>query len=323
MSAEVSQLPMTEQESEISIHRSDKITNPQSHRVAIVLVNWNNTADTVACIESLSRLNYQDAQIVVVENHSRAEESRALRSRCTDEVILRQKRNLGFAGGCNAGIRWALQNGFDYIWLLNNDAVVAPESLRELVGAMESDPRIGVVGGVMYYWSDPERIQTAGGFMDPETTRGGMLGLNELDAGQFCGIRDVDYVSGGMLLVRSAAITQVGLLDERFFMYYEDTDWGVRMRERGWRVVTTSAAKCWHKDKASAGSKKTYFIQHGYFMFLYKNSPHHLPRALRLYACHYLRPHLARREWRLAWADAMVYWKFLARLAFVRANLQP
>jgi GT2 family glycosyltransferase len=159
--------------------------------------------------------------------------------------------------------------------------------------------------------------------MDPESTRGEMLGLNELDAGQFRGIRDVDYVSGGMLLVRSAAITQVGLLDERFFLYYEDTDWGVRMRERGWRVITAASAKCWHKNKDSAGSKKPYLIQHGYFMFLYKNSPHQLPRALRLYARHYLRPHLARHEWRLAWADAKVYWKFLARLAFVRANLQP
>jgi len=323
MSAELSQLPMTEQGMETSIQRSDQTANSQSHRVAIVLVNWNNTEDTLACIASLSKLNYQDSQIVVVENHSRPEEYCALRSRCTDEIILRQKRNLGFAGGCNVGIRWALQNGFDYVWLLNSDAVVAPESLPELVGAMESDPRIGIVGGVMYYWSDPERIQMAGGFMDPESTRGEMLGLNELDAGQFRGIRDVDYVSGGMLLVRSAAVTQVGLLDERFFLYYEDTDWGVRMRERGWRVVTASGAKCWHKNKDSAGNKKPYFIQHGYFMFLYKNSPHHLPRALRLYARHYLRPHLARREWRLAWADAKVYWKFLARLAFVRANLQP
>jgi GT2 family glycosyltransferase len=323
MPAELFQLPMTERGMETSIQRSDKRSGPQSHRVAIVLVNWNNTEDTLACIESLSQLNYQDSQVVVVENHSRPEESDALRSRCTNEIILGQKRNLGFAGGCNVGIRWALQNGFDYVWLLNSDAVVAPESLRELVGAMESDPRIGVVGGVVYYWSDPERIQMAGGFMDPETTRGGMLGQNELDEGQFRGIKDVDYVSGAMLLVRSAAISQVGLLDERFFMYYEDTDWGVRMRKGDWRVVTTAAAKCWHKDKASAGSKKPYFIQHGYFMFLYKNSPHHLPRALRLYARHYLRPHLARREWQLAWADAKVYWKFLARLAFVRANLHP
>jgi GT2 family glycosyltransferase len=221
------------------------------------------------------------------------------------------------------GIRWALQNGFNYVWLLNSDMVVAPESLPELVGAMENDPRIGIVGGVMYYSNDPERIQTAGGFVDTETARGGMAGLNELDAGQFSGIRDVDYVSGGMLLVRSAAIKQVGLLDERFFMYYEDTDWGVRMRERGWRVVTVPSAKVWHKDKASAGKKKPYFLQQGYFLFLYKNFRQHLPHALRLYARHYLRPHLERREWKLVWADLRVYWRFLARLAFVRANLQP
>jgi len=323
MSAERSQLSMTEQPIEPAMLRSLAPATQDSHRVAIVLVNWNNTGDTLACIESLSRLTYHDSQVVIVDNNSGPDQFGALRSRCSNEIILRQKRNLGFAGGCNVGIRWALQNGFDYVWLLNSDAVVAAESLSELVGAMESDPGIGIVGGVMYYWSDPQRIQMAGGFVNPESRRGEMFGLNELDAGQFRGITDVDYVTGGMLLVRSEAIKQVGLLDERFFLYYEDTDWGVRMRDRGWRVVTAADAKCWHKNKDSAGSKKPYFLQHGYFMFLYKNSRHHLPLALRLYARHYLRPHLARGEWGLAWADAKVYGKFLTRLAFVRANLQP
>jgi GT2 family glycosyltransferase len=323
MSAERSQLTLTEPGMESSVQRSLAAATHQTHRVAIVLVNWNNSDDTLACIESLNRLNYEDSQVVVVDNYSGPDQFGALRSRCSNEIILRQKRNLGFAGGCNVGIRWALQNGFDYVWLLNSDAVVASESLSKLVDAMESDPRIGIVGGVMYYWSDPQRIQMAGGFMNPLSARGEMLGLNELDAGQFRGIKDVDYVSGGMLLVRSEAIKQVGLLDERFFLYYEDTDWGVRMRDRGWRVVTAAEAKLWHKNRDSAGTKKPYFLQHGYFMFLYKNSRHHLPQALRLYARHYLRPHLAHGEWGLAWADVKVYWKFLARLAFVRANLQP
>src|SRR5258708_15204790 len=161
-----------------------------------------------------------------------------------------------------------------------------------------------MVGGIMYYWNEPERIQIAGGIIDPETGRGGVLGLDQFDRGQFSGIRDTDYVCGGTLLVRSAAIRAVGLLDERFFMYYEDTDWGLRMRQRGWRVVSNSAAKVWHKARASAGKKQPYFIQHGYFLFLYKNFPHHLPHALRLYARHHLRPNLESHEWRLAWADA-------------------
>ena len=292
-------------------------------RVAIVLLNWNNTEDTLACIESLGKLSYQDFQIVVVDNGSKASEYTALKAGCTDEVILRQKQNLGFAGGCNVGMLWALQNGFEYVWLLNNDTVVPPESLHELVQAMRTDPGIGIAGGFMYYYHDPQRIHMAGGFIDSKSRRGGMVGVDELDIGQFEGVRDVDYVSGGMSLVRSDAIRTVGLLDERFFIYYEDTDWGVRMRKEGWRVVSTSAAKAFHKDKASSGKKKPYFIQHGYFMFLYKNFPRDLPQALRLYARHYVRPHLERREWGLAWADAKVYWKFLVRLAFVRANIQP
>jgi len=300
-----------------------KVISSAMPSVAIVLLNWNSTDDTLACIESIRKLTYENCQVVVIDNASRSTEYHALRSGCADELILRQKRNLGFAGGCNAGIRWALENGFEYVWLLNNDTVVAPESLAELVRAMQSDPRIGIVGGIIYYWNDPERIQTAGGFIDPETGRGGMLGVNELDAGQFRDDFDVEYASGGMSLVRVGAIREVGLLDERFFMYYEDTDWGLRMRARDWRVITASSAKTWHKDKATAGNRKPYFIEHGYFMFLYKNSRHNLPHALRLYARHYVRPHLERHQWRLAWADAQVYLKFVSRLALVRPNLQP
>src|SRR5712692_9832725 len=127
-------------------------------RVAIVLLNWNSTEDTLACIESIRKLTYENSQVVVIDNASRQAEYHALRSGCTDELILRQKRNLGFARGCNDGIRWALQNGFEYVWLLNNDTVVDPKSLAELVRAMQSDPRIGIVGGIIYYWNDPERI---------------------------------------------------------------------------------------------------------------------------------------------------------------------
>src|SRR5438094_8548169 len=110
-----------------------------------------------------------------------------------------------------------------------------------------------------------------------------------------------------MLLVRSEAVRKVGLLDERFFMYYEDTDWGNRMRERVWRVVATAAVRVWHKDKASAGAKKPYFLQNGYFMFLYKNFPDRLPRAMCMYARHYLRHHMESRQCRLAMAEAKVY----------------
>jgi len=293
-----------------------------SRTVAVVLINWNNTNDTLACLDSVSGVKYSNFRIVIVDNHSRGSEYEKLKSGSENAVILRQSRNRGFSGGCNAGIRWALRNGFQYVWLLNADTVVDPNSLGELVRAIESDPRIGIAGGVIYSWSDPNRIQTVGGFIDPETQRGRMMDLDQVDP-ERCGLQDVDYVSGAMLLVRKEAVRNVGLLDERFFMYYEDTDWGIRMRERGWRVVATSAARVWHKDRASAGQKKPYFLEHGYFMFLYKNFPHHLPRAMRLYARHHLRPHMERRQWRLAWADAKVYLNLLSRLAFVKANTHP
>lgn len=298
-------------------------TTNRKSRIAIVLLNWNNTADTLSCIESLRKLTFQGFQVIIVDNNSESSEFAKLKAGSADELILRQKRNLGFAGGCNNGIRWALRNGFEYVWLLNNDNVVEPESLARLADAMDSDPDIGIAGGIMYGTQDVSRIQMAGGVIDPNTGRGQMLGHGEIDSGQFSRTFDVDFVSGGMLLARAKAICEVGLLDERFFMYYEDTDWGLRMRAHNWRVVSVGTARAWHKDRASAGARKPYYLQHGYFLFLYKNFRRSLPHAMRLYARHYVRPHLDRRQWRLAWADAQVYLKFISRLTLVRPNLQP
>lgn len=288
-----------------------------------MLLNWNTSKETLECLSSLRKLAYRNFEVVVVDNASRPADFNQLASVSDQVTILRQKRNLGFARGCNAGIRWALHKRFAYIWLLNTDTTVDAESLSRLVQAMETDGRIGIAGGVMYYAHKRDRLQTAGGFIDSQTGRGEMLGGDEIDRGQYQGTFDVEYVSGGMLLARAAAIAGVGLLDERFFMYYEDTDWGLRMRAGNWRVVTVANAKAWHKDKATAGNRKPYLLQHGYLMFLYKNFRRSLPEACRLYARHHLRPHLERGQWRLAWADALVYLRFLSRLAFVRPNLQP
>jgi GT2 family glycosyltransferase len=292
-------------------------------RVAVVLLNWNNTEDTLECVSSLRLLNYPAYECVIVDNGSKKESLDMLLASAGPATILRNKRNLGFARGCNVGIRWALKQGFDYVWLLNSDTTVDADCLTELISIAEQDPKIGIVGSILYFSSEPTIIQSAGGLIDSATGRGTMLGLGEEDTGQYESVRDVDYVSGGVLMIKSRTIEDVGLLDGRFFMYYEDTDWGIRTKSEGWRVVVAPKAKIWHKDKASAGEKKPYFVQLGYFLFLYKNFPHLLPHALRLYARHYLRPHLERGQWRLAWSDMKVYLLFLSRLTLVRANLQP
>ena len=178
------------------------------HSVAVVLLNWNNTCDTLACVDSARGVKHSNFTIVIVDNHSRPAEHEKLKSESEGAVILRQSRNRGFSGGCNAGIRWALRHGFQYVWLLNADTVVDPNSLAELVRAIESDPRIAIAGGVIYSSANPDQIQMAGGFIDPKTQRGEMLVPDQI-ASEDCGIRDVDYVSGAMLLVRSEAVRKL------------------------------------------------------------------------------------------------------------------
>src|SRR5438046_9242491 len=112
---------------------------PQSNQtVALMLLNWNNTHDTLACVHSVRCVKHSNFTIVIVDNHSRPAEYEKLKSESEGAVILRQSRNRGFSGGCNAGIRWALRHGFQYVWLLNADTVVDPNSLAVLFSEVTS-----------------------------------------------------------------------------------------------------------------------------------------------------------------------------------------
>lgn len=220
-------------------------------RVAIVLLNWNQEDLTLACLRSLRALDYPDFRVILVDNGSRPGSLDAIEAGFPEATLIRHERNLGFTGGNNAGIRRALAEGADYVMLLNNDTEVAPDMLHLLVDFAASDPRIGVVGPLIYYYDDPQRIWSAGGAVDPHTAASVSLGEGELDDGRRIPCR-VDYVSGCALLIKRAVVEQIGLLDERFFIYYEEADWCARAREAGYQVWLVPQAKVWHKISLQA-----------------------------------------------------------------------
>jgi GT2 family glycosyltransferase len=217
-------------------------------RVVIIVLNWNGLADTLKCLESLVCLDYPDYKVVVVDNGSTDGSPAHIRERFPDVALIENGENLGFAGGNNVGLRWALGQGADYVLLLNNDTEVAKDSLSLLVKAAEADQRIGVAGPTVCYYDRPPIIWSAGGGIDWRRGKTWMMGLNEPDIGQFGeDPREVDFVTGCVLLVRARAVEEVGELDERFFMYYEDTEWCVRIARAGYCIVHVPRAKVWHK----------------------------------------------------------------------------
>jgi len=241
-------------------------------RVTIIVLNWNGLADTLECLGSLSRLDYPAYEVIVVDNGSTDGSPAAIRERFPDVELIENGKNRGFTGGNNVGLRRALEQGTDYALLLNNDTEVAPDFLQLLVQAADADPRVGIGGPTIYYFDQPRTVWSAGGGIDWRRGKTRMLGLNELDAGQFGEEpREVDFVTGCALLVKRAVMEQAGLLDERFFAYYEETEWCVRARHAGFSIVHVPKAKVWHKiplDGRDSSPLVHYYMTRNRLLFL-------------------------------------------------------
>lgn len=217
-------------------------------KVAIILVNWNGYEDTLACLESLQQLDYPAYTVIVVDNGSNDDSVDRIRASYPDVVLIETGKNLGFVGGNNIGLKHPQATTADYALLLNNDTEVSADFLSLLVEAAEADPEIGIVGPTIYYFDEPQKIWSAGGIIDWQKGVTSMANLNETDEGQLGTTpRPMDFVTGCALLIKNKVMKQVGLLDPRFFAYYEETEWCVRVNQVGFKILHIPPSKIWHK----------------------------------------------------------------------------
>jgi len=166
-------------------------------------------------------------------------------------ILIQTGANLGYAGGNNVGIRYALKHKAEYVWLLNNDTVVDKVSLGALVSTAIRDSKVGAVGSVLYYFDEPCCIQVWGG---GKVNR--WLGISRHWV-RPTPRQKIDYIVGASMLLSSAALKKVGLLDEAYFMYWEDTDLSFRLRRAGYRLDVAVEVKIWHKESATLGKKSS------------------------------------------------------------------
>ena len=242
-------------------------------KVFIIILNWNGYQDTVECLQSVRRLTYPSCKVIVVDNGSSDGSVAKLKEEFKEVFYIENKENLGFATGNNVGISYALENGADYILLLNNDTVVERYFLDALARVAESDERIGIVGPKIYAgMPESSVLWGAGGEIDWGHGRTYHTGYHETDHGQWDKIRDVDYVSGCAMLIKRKVLEDVGLLDERYFLYYEETDFCMRANRTGFRVVYVPDAKIWHKAFATTGGENgpvyTYYMTRNRLLFM-------------------------------------------------------
>jgi GT2 family glycosyltransferase/glycosyltransferase involved in cell wall biosynthesis len=223
--------------------------------VVTVVVTFNGLDDTTACLESLLASDYPSQRIVVVDNGSSGEAA-AIDARYGDAVTtIVSPANRGYGAGANLGIRWGLDHGCDYVWVLNNDALVRPDSLRRLVEGVEADPSIGLGSPQITAPEGPEApggIWFAGGEMD---LRRGYTrhGVEPLDAE--AGAVDSEFLTGCALLIRAETLREIGAFWERLFLYWEDTDLVLRAREARWRAVVVPNAWVHHAIHGASTEK--------------------------------------------------------------------
>jgi len=235
--------------------------------VFVVILNWNRCPDTLACLASLAESTYHNFAAVVVDQASSDDSEATIRHSFPTVTVLQTGANLGFARGMNAGIRHALSAAADYVFLLNNDTIVAPTLLERLLA--HAAPGLGMLAPAIFYADQPHSIWSTGGGIHPlllEMTgdhgRGQPLPAIPLARA---------FLSGCALLIPRQTLTRVGLFDARFFMYYEDLDLCLRVQQAGYRLLLVPDAHVWHRVSQSSGGANS------------PNERYHMARSSAIY----------------------------------------
>lgn len=215
--------------------------------VSIVLLNYNGYNDTIECIKSLKNITYNNYKIVIVDNNSTDNSEIEIKKfiKNDDKIqFIQADKNLGFSGGNNIGIRYALENNADYICLLNNDTIVETNFLSELVNSMEKDNKIGVAAGKIMYFEDKDIIWSAGGFISEIKSLGEHYGIDTKDSKKFDDTIEVSFLTGCLQLIRKEVFEEIGMYDDRYFLYMEDVDFCKRATRKGYKLMYIPQSKC-------------------------------------------------------------------------------
>ena len=217
-------------------------------KVAIIILNFKVKEDTCRCIESVQNSDYKNLQIIVVNNSFDDELEEEIKN-FKDVLFIQNKENLGFTGGNNVGVKYALLSGADYIFILNPDTLIDKDCISALIKTVN----VGDILGPKIYFANSKKIWYAGGILDKLNVIGKHRGVDEIDKAQYENTEETDYVSGAAMFVKRKVFDSVGLFDEKYFLYYEDADLSERVKNAGYKIIYAPAAIIWHKNAGSAG----------------------------------------------------------------------
>lgn len=222
--------------------------------VAIILVNWNSYDFSVNCINSLKKCNYNNFKIILVDNGSNDFSIDKLYSKFKDIHFIKNKTNLGFTGANNIGILHALEENFDYIMLLNNDTEVKENFLKNLVHRYENESSLGAIQPLIFQMNNQKKIWNAGGKFLRSIGLPLVVGKDQIPNKFVLNKKYTDWISGCCIMLKSKIISDVGLLDNSFFAYFEDVDWSLRIKLAGYPLGIETTSIIYHYESGSSKS---------------------------------------------------------------------
>lgn len=240
--------------------------------VLISILNWNGGAATLECLSSVFKMDYGNYQVLVIDNASTDDSLVRIESEYPQVKIVRHARNQGFAGGQNRGMQYAIDGGFDYVWVLNNDTAVNADSLAGLVGRLDVNEQVAAVSPLIATAGNGEWLQFCGCHIDWEQhqfkafhTPEESLAFQKDNPALIC-------LWGTAVLLRTSVLRQVGLFDEKFFAYYEDMDISVRISAAGFRNEIITTTRVFHAGIPDATARPLhylyYMVRNGYFFWM-------------------------------------------------------
>lgn len=242
-------------------------------RVAVVILNFKVRELTLKCLESVLKSSFKNLLIIVIDNNSKDGLELEL-PKLKAVHFIQTGTNLGYTGGNNVGIKYALKQGCDFIFVLNPDTTVEPQRISYLIKAFDN-PSVGAVSPKILF-AGTKKIWYAGGIFDKANVIGSHRGVDKQDQDQYNEAEETDYVTGAALFIRSDVLERVGLFDERYFLYYEDADLSFRIKRAGFKCWYEPRAILYHKNAQSTGlgsPLQDYYITRNRMLFAFKFLP--------------------------------------------------
>ncbi|HAA64159.1 MAG TPA: glycosyltransferase family 2 protein [Thermoanaerobacter sp.] len=226
-------------------------------KIGIVIVNYNGEKYINDCVRSISESTYKNYMVIVVDNASTDNSIKNLEEEFKERItIIKNNENLGFSSANNIGIKYALQNGCEFVILLNNDTVIDKDLIHNMVSTSLSNDN-AIISPKIYYYNEPNKIWSAGGGINWKKGLSFHYGFNQIDKGQFDEQKEIDFATGCCILIHKSVFEKVGYLAEEYFLYFEDTDFCVRAKQKGIKIIYEPKAKLWHKVSSTTGGEES------------------------------------------------------------------